>query len=102
MPTTTTDEEPTRWGKVLIPTPVAEPACRPTRVSCIHRKNSTATASSTAHGNTVQATMLRITTRAKAKPRRNDFMGLPPLAPGQRVDDVQAHGAQRGQHADQQ
>src|SRR5690606_11373177 len=107
MPITITIDAPSRCGKVLMPTPATEPAWRPRRVSSIHSANATPSPSSACHGRNDHAAMPIATIRIRPRPRRKDlslFMGFSryALAPGQRIDDVEPHRAQRGQRTDQQ
>src|SRR5690606_10391878 len=104
MPITTTEEPPMRCPRVLTPTRVTDAAWRPPRVTTSQSANSTAAPSRTGQGATTQTASATTSAPIRAAFTRNDlnrFMGAS-SATGQCVDDVQAHGAQRGQGAHQQ
>src|SRR5690348_15917213 len=99
MPTTITAVEPRRSVSVLKPTRVTDKVRRPVRASSSHSTSRITSASTTNHGNAVHTTSHATTIAARPRPNRNFFMSRSSTA-SQCIDDLQAHAAQGGQHAD--
>src|SRR6201991_3604459 len=102
MPTTTTEDEPSRWVTVASPTRVTCQVCRPRRVRAIHNTRIRARAAIPCQGNAIHTARKAATISSINRPKPNLFMDFISYssAPGERVDDVETHRTDGGQGTD--